>query len=372
MAFTRPTLDTIVKRIKADFKTGLNLQAILIRSFLDIFAKAFGGASHTLHGHIDFGINKKFFPDGANPDEATVVRWGTLFNVIRNDANFAELTMEFTGTTGGTVLDQAILVRSDGVLYTLQVEAVVPAAGTIQANVVCQTEGEIGNLADGEFLTLQSSVPGVSSSVEVITTIIEGEDQESLIDYQTRVIERMQDPPAGGKVTDYVSFGKTVTGVTRVWVLPDHLGEGTVGLTFVEDGNIPASIIPSPAKVTEVQEAVEALKPISADLFVFVPIELEMNPEIQLKPNTTDVQNAVISELDDLLAREAQVRDASDPDQVGVGVQFDGKIKISQINEAISIAAGEEDHILISPTADVQPQTGGLVTLGTPIFSTLP
>jgi len=65
------------------------------------------------------------------------------------------------------------------------------------------------------------------------------------------------------------------------------------------------------------------------------------------------------------------VRGAIDPDQVGLGVIFDGKIKISQINEAISIAAGEEDHVLTTPTGDVQPSQGGLVTLGTPVFSTL-
>jgi len=63
MAFTRPTLTQIIERIKSDYKSGLGLQTILRRSFLDIFAKAFGGASHTLHGHISFGIFEKFFPD---------------------------------------------------------------------------------------------------------------------------------------------------------------------------------------------------------------------------------------------------------------------------------------------------------------------
>ena len=65
------------------------------------------------------------------------------------------------------------------------------------------------------------------------------------------------------------------------------------------------------------------------------------------------------------------MRDSSDPEKVGQGVQFDGKIRLSQINEAISLADGETDHVLDFPTADVQPQTGGLVTLGTPIFSPL-
>jgi uncharacterized phage protein gp47/JayE len=368
LAFTRPTLTQIIDRIKNDFKAGLGLTAIIRRSFLDVMSKAYGAASHVLHGHIEYAILRKFFPDTG--DEETVLRWGTLFNVTRKDATFAELTVEFTGTTGNTLTLPTTLVRSDGLLYDLQTETIVPAGGTAQANVVCQTEGETGNMDNGDTLALQSPVTGVETNAEVVATVTEGEEQETIEDYQTRVLERMANPPSGGTVNDYIAFAKTVAGVTRAWVLPAHLGEGTVGLTFVEDNEDP--IIPDQAKVDEVQEAVLELQPINADLFTFAPIEYEMNPEIQLKPNTQEVRDAVIAELEDLLAREAQVRDASDPEQVGLGVQYDGKIKLSQINEAISIADGEEDHVLISPTSDVQPSVGGLVTLGTPVFSTLP
>lgn len=370
MAFTRPTLTEIIERIKGDFKTGLSLQTILKRSFLDVFAKAFGGASHTLHGHIEYGLTNKFFPDTG--DDETVIRWGTLFNLPRNDATFAQLLVRFTGTTGGTLVAGTVLVRSDGLQYTLDAETIVPAAGTVDAQVTCSTEGETGNMADLDELSLQSAVAGVDSTGVVQSTVTEGEDQETIEDYRTRVLERLQNPPSGGTVNDYIAYAKTVTGVTRVWVLPNNLGQGTIGTTFVEDGNAPASIIPSAAKVQEVQEAVDELKPVTADHTCFAPIELEMDPVIALKPNTTAVQNAVIAELNDLLAREAQVRDAINPEFVATGIQYDGKIKLSQINEAISIAAGETDHVLTSPTADVQPSTGGLVTLGTPVFSTLP
>lgn len=371
MAFTRPTLAQIIDRIKSDFKSGLNLQAILRRSFLDVFAKAFGGSSHTLHGHIDFAINEKFFPDTG--DEATVIRWGTLYTLPRNDAQKGEFTIDVVGTTGGTLPAGQIYVRSDGTEYLVKDEIIVPALTTVSATIVAgdEFEGADANLAVNDEVSLQSAIAGIDSTGTVTAIEIEGEDLELLEDYRVRVLERLKFPPSGGTANDYVAFAKTVTGVTRAWVLPGFLGEGTVGLTFVEDGNAPASIIPSPAKVDEVQAAVLVLKPVTADLFTFAPIESEMNPEIQLKPNTTVVQNAVIDELNDLLAREAQVRNAIDPDQVGLGIQFDGIIRLSQINEAISIAAGEEDHILISPTSDFQPSEGGLATLGTPIFTAL-
>lgn len=371
MAFTRPTLTQIIDRIKSDFKTGLGLQAILRRSFLAIFSNAFGGAIHTLYGFISHAINKLFFPDTG--DEATVTRWGTLYNLPRKEAQKVELTIDVEGTTGGTLLVGEIYVRSDGVEYLVKDEVVVPAATTVPATIVAGDgfEGANANIENGDSVSLQSAVAGISSDAVVTATEIEGEDEESLELYRERVLERMRFPPAGGKVNDYIGFAKTVAGVTRAWGLPNHLGQGTVGVSFVEDGNVPASIIPSQAKVDEVQLAVEELKPVTAELFVFAPTELEMNPEIQLKPNTTSVQDAVIAELNDLIFREAEVRGASDPEQVGLGVQFDGKIKLSQINEAISIADGEEDHVLISPVADVQPAIGGIVTLGTPLFTTL-
>jgi len=371
MAFTRPTLRQIIDRIKSDYRIGLGLTAILRRSFLDVFAKAHGGASHTLHGHIDFAINEKFFPDTG--DEETVVRWGAMYDVPRKDAVFAEISIEIFGTTGTVLTEDKVYVRSDGVEYLLKDETVVPVApDSVIATVRAAVADDASNIEDGEKLSLSSSQAGVESEATVVATIIEGEDLEPLAEYRVRVLERMRFPPSGGTANDYVGYAKTVSGVSRAWVLPGNLGEGTVGLAFVEDGNAPASIIPSPAKVDEVQIAVTNLKPISADLTTFAPIEKEINPTIQLKPNTAAVQQAVIDELNDLLAREAQVRDAIDPDQVGLSILFDGKVKLSQINEAISIAAGEVDHTLISPTQDVQPSVGGLVTLGTPVFITLP
>ena len=368
MAFTRPTLKQIVDRIEADYKSGFSLQAILRRSFLSIFAKAFGGASHTLHGHIDFAINEKFFPDTG--DEATVVRWGALYNLPRKEETFAEIVIDITGTTGGTLIIDTIYVRSDGLEYKLKADVIVGAGATVPGTIVAQTAGATSNMAVSDKISLQSAVPGVQAEATVTSTTIEGEDLEDLELYRARVLDRLQAPPSGGTVNDFIAFALKVAGVTRVWVLPNFLGEGTVGVTFVEDDEVP--IIPDAAKVAEVQTQLLLDEPQgTAGSTAFAPTETTMDPVIQLKPNTTETRAAVISELEDLLAREAQVRDAVDPDQVGLAVVFDGKIKLSQINEAISIADGEEDHILDSPTADFQPPSGGLVTLGTPVFITL-
>lgn len=362
MAFERPTLLQIIDRIKSDFKSGLGLTTIIRRSFLDVIAKAYGGAVHTLFGFIDWAKDQ-LFPDTA--DEEYLLRWATIWGVERKEATFAEINIEVTGTTGNTLAQDTIYQRSDGFQYTVKADVVVPAGGTAIAVIVASEAGADGNIDDGSIVSLTSPIAGIESDSTVDSTETEGEAQETIEELRERVVERIQQPPSGGTATDYISYAKTVAGVTRAWVLPGHLGEGTVGLTFVEDNETP--IIPSAGKVQEVQDAVEALKPISADLFVFAPIEQNIDPTIRLKPNTTTVQDAVIAELEDMLAREAQVGGAYED----VGETYDGIIPLSKINEAISIAAGEEDHVLVTPTSDVDPGTGGLVTLGTVTFETL-
>ena len=105
---------------------------------------------------------------------------------------------------------------------------------------------------------------------------------------------------------------------------------------------------------------------------MIAPIEKSQDVTIRLKPNTAEVQAAVILELQDMIFREAKVADSFDPEKVGTSVIFSGTIPISKYTEAISLADGEVDHILDLPISDVTAKTGEMITLGTVTFSTLP
>jgi uncharacterized phage protein gp47/JayE len=141
-------------------------------------------------------------------------------------------------------------------------------------------------------------------------------------------------------------------------VFPLYYGVGTVGVAFVEDND--DDIIPVAAKVTEVQNEVDKRKPVHADVTVFAPIPHVVDLTIQLKPNTPSVQAAVQAELADLFKREAEVAGAYET----VNTTYTGKISLSKINEAISIADGEEDHVVETPTEDVVPFSGHIAVLG--------
>jgi uncharacterized phage protein gp47/JayE len=140
-----------------------------------------------------------------------------------------------------------------------------------------------------------------------------------------------------------------VPGVTRAWAYPQELGAGTVTVRFVRDND--ASIIPDAGEVAAVQAYIDQLRPGTAALTVVAPVAVTLNFTIQsMAPGTQAVKDAIAAELTDLLAREAEP-----------GVT----ILVSHLREAISIAAGETDHVLVAPAANVVYATGQMPVMGT-------
>lgn len=87
----------------------------------------------------------------------------------------------------------------------------------------------------------------------------------------------------------------------------------------------------------------------TADVTVFAPVAVDLDLNITVSPNTAAVKAAVEAELKALLRREAVPG---------------GTLYLSKIREAISIAAGENNNVLNSPTANVTTSTGELLVLG--------
>lgn len=347
MPFSRPTLSQIVDRVKKDLEDKLtDGSPSLRRSVIAVFSRVIAAASHILHGHLDW-LYRQLFPTLA--DEENLLRWGSIWQVTRKAADFTELQAQFTGAIGSFIPAGTELQRSDGVLYTLDANLTFDAAIEL-ASITAEEAGENANTDNGVIFQLVSPIVGVENEVEVVSTLVSGVDEEDLELYRDRVLQRIANPPQGGAAADYIRWALEVSGVTRAFVFPLHLGIGTVGLSFVRDGDTP-SIIPDAGEVATVQSYIDARRPLTVDFTAFAPIALSVNFTIDLLANDTpDIRAAVVAELTDLFARE------SSPG---------GTILISHIREAISIAAGEFDHILTSPTANVVAPAGQLPIIGT-------
>lgn len=354
MAFSRPTLSELIERTLADMSSRVvgAVGAVLRRSMLGVIARVIAGASHQLHGHLDW-VSRQILPDTADDEELD--RHGSLWGVTRKAADYAAGNVTFTGTNGSTIPALTVLQRSDGVEFTTDAEGTI-SGGTATVAVTCSTAGTTGNTDASTTLSLLSPVSGVNSSATVaVGGLTGGDDTESDDDYRARIAARIQQPPHGGADFDYVTWAKEVAGVTRAWCYPQYLGPGTVGVTFVRDDDT-GSIIPDTNEVQEVQDYIDELRPVTADVTVFAPTPVELDMTIAISPNTAAVQAAITAEIEDLLLREAEPG---------------GTILLSHLREAVSIAAGEYDHDLTVPAADVTHSTGELAVLGTITFSTL-
>lgn len=346
MPFSRPELADLIDRAIQDIEARLpGTDARLRRSNLNVLARTHSGAVHGLYGYLDW-IARQVLPDTA--DAEILERWASIWGVTRKAASFAVGPVTLTGTTGAVVPAGTVLQAADGQEFATNAEVTL-AAGTATAQVTALVAGQAGNLVAGTTLTLVSPVAGVNAQATVASGgLTGGADTETDDTLRARLLSRIQAPPHGGAKSDYIAWALEVAGVTRAWVYPAELGLGTVTVRFVRDDD--ASIIPDAAEVTAVQTYLDALRPVTAGLTVVAPIAVPLNPTIQLTPNTSTVQAAVQAEIADLLRREAEPG---------------GTILISHIREAISLAAGETNHVLTVPAGDVTHTTGQIATMGT-------
>lgn len=356
MAFNRPTLSSLIQQAETEIESRLNLGPLLPTpgSVLRVLARTVAGMIHGLHGHLAH-LARQIIPSTASSDNLD--RWASLFlTTARKAATFATGTVRFTGTDTTSIPAGTDIQRADGLQYETLANATI-ASGIADVSVRAKTAGDEGDAATGVTADLVSPIAGVGTTATVQSPgITGGADQETDEQLLARLSERMKNPPQGvGADADYERFALEVAGVTRAWALENHLGLGTVGVTFAVDDD-PAGPIPDAAKVTEVDTYLnDSRRAVTAALTTFAPTAVNLSPTITgLTPDTGDVRTAVTNALTDLLRDEAQPG---------------GLLAVSKIRAAISNAAGEEDHVLTSPVADVQVQAGELLVLGTVTFA---
>jgi len=351
MPFSRPVLPTLINRAEADIESKLTgADARLRRSNLNVMARVHAGGVHGLYGYLDW-LAKQILPDTADDDilERHAQIW---LEGGRLGAGYATGQATVTGTNGKVIEALTAFKRADGVVYHTESEVVISAGETV-VSLIADVAGQDGNAAAGITLTLDSPIDGINASALVTSSALTGgADIEDIEALRTRLIDRIQKPPQGGSKNDYVSWAKETPGVTRAWCFPEEMGDGTVTVRFVRDDD--ASLIPDVNEVATVQAAIEAVAPVNAHLYVVAPIAAPLVFQIRLVPALAAVKAAVEAGLRDLLLREAEPE----------GGAAEGKVLLSHIREAISLAAGETDHVLLAPVADVAPTIGQMVTFG--------
>jgi uncharacterized phage protein gp47/JayE len=345
MPFETPPLPKLIERVSVDLTN--KSASTLRRADRQVLARTHAGASHGLHGHLDWNA-KQILPDTA--DEEMLLRQGRLrLRQARKEASSAFGSATIKGKVGA-IVDEGVLMQSEDrrryrVIDPVKLENI---SAIVQLEAV--VAGADGNLAAGAVLSMVSPVLDVEDDgVANEPGITGGSAQETIEEYRLRVIRSYQRVPHGGNQGDYVDWALEVPGVTRAWCVPTYMGPGTVAVFFMRDNDV--NPVPDANEIRQVFEHINAVtvRPVAAELYVLAPPQVPVAFTIALDPDSSTIRLAVEASLRDLLNREVET--ALTRPQSGAAVPR--KILLTHIAAAISDSAGEYDHKLLAPTADI-------------------
>ena len=291
------------------------------------------------------------------------------FGVVRHPAKRAEGVVYFVRAVprdenitipAGTIV--STLKDPDGKAYRYVTQSgVVLVAGTseIAAPILAQSAGASYNVGPGSIKKTVVHIRGVDSvenRSDWITS--EGTDQETDESLRRRAFLAWEELTQGSTERAYISWALSDARVTSAFVNSHHpRGQGTVNIYILGAGGMP-----SPGLISDVQETIDANRPLCSDSLVLAPESRDVSMDLAITPKRYFVTSEIEAEVRKRL--EAYFNPQGDPDcpwiePLGVGK----KVVFNQLVEIVMSVNGVYDVLLSSPTGDVEIDTDQLPVL---------
>lgn len=379
MPFARPTLSELRAQTASDIQSALPGSDPLLRfSNLGIISAVQAGAAHAGYGYLDW-IAKMAVPFTATSE--FLEAWAALKDVTRAPAAAASGQITFTGNPGTVIPSGTQVARGDGYLYATTALATVAGGGTIAAagSAVLASDGSVSGAAGdcdvGTLVTLVSAIAGVQSGATVTTAFIGGTDPETDDSLRNRMLQVFQDPPQGGAEGDYKKWAREVAGVTRAWVLRNHMGTGTVVVfTMFDQAEVAHGGFPQGANGVATAEARSATKatgdqlavaeyiwsrqPVTALVYSVAPAANSVNFTITgLSAASSDTKDAVKAAIDEVFFREGSVSATT------------STVNLQDVEAAITSVPATSGFVITVPGANIVSGAGQLPVRGTVTFA---
>lgn len=362
MPFARPSLPELRQRVEADLVARFPGADVGLRvNALRVIAAVLAGASFDELAYLDYQV-AQLLPD--RNEAEWLERWGALKDVSRKTAVRSVGVVTIEGTVGAVVPQGTVLRRGDGVEILTEDELTL-VGDSAEAAVRASLGGVSGDCAAGTVLRFLTTPAGVADTATVTTDLAGGADTESDATLRGRVLRALREPGHGGDKRDWERWALAVPGVTRVWTAEALPTPGGVTLYPMFDELRAAQHgIPQGTNATRraaqaatgsgdqrlLLDALVAQRPICSSLFVTALVGVALDVTVSgLANDTATVRAQIQLELKDMLWRRA-----------APGVP----INRSWIAEAISRAAGEDKHTLVSPAGDLAIVAGEIAIPG--------
>ncbi|UXN37833.1 baseplate J/gp47 family protein [Avibacterium paragallinarum] len=350
MPYQSPTLSQLIQQGEQQFLS--RFPDLKRHSVISVLNRVNAALSAGEHKHLDW-LAKQIIPTTA--DEDYLLDYCMYKGVFRKPAIAATGIIRIEAVDAaeipkGTTWHDSRTELSFIATATQQIDA-----GTAEIAVQCEAVGNQGNVAVNTQVSLTNAILNVKPKATIIQ-MSGGADLESLSSLLSRLIQRVQYPPAGGASHDYVRWALEVSGITRAWCFPRYYGGGTVGVAIVLDEQ--ADILPTSQDCERVKNYISGHKnsvtglwegmPANVELFVFAPKVRRLDLTIRLMPNTDAVQSAVKSALVSLFR----------------GLPPGGLLYLSHLRACISNVVTEIDNSLLSVQSDIQLAPDEILVLG--------
>jgi len=359
-AYVAKTYDDVLQEILTDYQNQIPGCDISEGSDIYIKAVALASAVWGLYSRQDY-IKQQIFPDTSDSGNLQLHAGDYKINPL--PPNAASGTVTFTGDestaipSGTKAVDEnanEVITTADGVI----------TGGTANVATQATVPGVGGNLAAGTALTLEPPIDGLDSAATVADDgsgngFTGGTDVESDDALLAQVLDRMQNPPAGGNSPDYETWAKQVPGVAWAKCYPARPGLGYVTVVILTSGT-GADRIPSPDLVTAVWNYIDPLRPAN-DKYVTIlaPTALAEDVSVRISVMPCPIQgmsqdNYVAQVKANVSAAVTAYYAAFLPMQVAY---------ISQLRAIIANVDGVMDSILDTPAANVVPTDDGALVI---------
>jgi uncharacterized phage protein gp47/JayE len=367
--FAIPTLKDLVERARQAFRTNLpGSDAWVWPNNINPTAKVIGGMTHEVFGFADYIQKQKF---ALTADDENLVLHGEEYGLAKSPAAPAIGFADIIVASASTLDAGSILRRVDGIEYIANAGGSITGAGTMHVQVIASTDGKNTIALPGAPLEIVSGLTGDAAATAQVAAegIKDGTDVEDPESFRARILFRKRNPPHGGTAADYVMWASQMSGVTRVYVERLWAGAGTVRVFPLLD-DLYVDGIPQPADVDRIATFIETVRPAGAIVSVAAAMPVPVNIVIQgLTPNTTSVQEAVLTELRSTFRRNSRVcgNDAA----IGGMPYLASPTSFSRswIWQAVANASGEQRHSIVTPAADTPLISAQIATLGNVSFT---
>ncbi|MBD9445752.1 MULTISPECIES: baseplate J/gp47 family protein [unclassified Rhizobium] len=356
MAWQIRSLPDASARVRGAFRKYMpGTDSALLNNFVTVLGKVLAGMAHEFELRMAW-LAKQMFLSSAT-SEQFIIQLCSDVGIYRKAASKATgLSVTGTGLPEATY-PAGIRFISGSNTYLSSNPATADTLGNVSFPVVSETVGATANRDAGGLLALAD--PVLYPELSTIWTVGDagiggGADVESIEEMKARGLYRKQNPPGGGKLTDYEDVVLSVPGVLKAWAFRDPYAPGFLVVLFLFKGR--PNLIPTAGDVLVVQSAIDAKRLIRIDDSVAAapvafPIDITING---LRSDTADVRAAIAAGLTDMLYDRGRPGIAGDT----------FTLSLSWIEEAISTATGEDRHVLAWPLDDVTLTNGKYPVLG--------